>query len=118
MAGLTFVAEELAGLLPSDFLRRVPFERLTHLPRYLKALLIRAERASLNPLKEQEKARQLAPYRTALRQLSANSPERHAGIEAFRWMLEEFKVSLFAQELGTALPVSGKRLDQYLAELR
>jgi ATP-dependent helicase HrpA len=111
------LAAELAGLVPSRFLERITYERLTHLPRYLKALLIRAERAALNPAKNQERLRQLAPYQDALKNLQAQPPRSPAAqrqIEAYRWMVEEFKVSLFAQELGTALPVSPKRLDQQL----
>ncbi|HXJ59601.1 MAG TPA: ATP-dependent RNA helicase HrpA [Verrucomicrobiae bacterium] len=114
------LAEELAALLPTDFLQTVSFEQLGHFPRYLKALLIRAERAALNPLKDQEKARRLAPYRAALLRLSgaSHAPELFKDVQTFRWMIEEFKVSLFAQELGTAYPVSAMRLDDYLAGLR
>jgi ATP-dependent helicase HrpA len=91
------------------------------MPRYLKALQIRAERAALNPVKDQERARQLAPYAQALRELRAGHPDSHQtarDLEEFRWMVEEFKVSLFAQELGTAQPVSPKRLDEFLRRLR
>jgi ATP-dependent helicase HrpA len=111
------LADELASQVPSRFLERVTYDQLTHLPRYLKALLIRAERAALNPAKDQERLRRLAPYQDALKKLQAQparSPEAQRQIEAFRWMVEEFKVSLFAQELGTAMPVSPKRLDQQL----
>ena len=115
------LAAELASLVSSRFLERVAYDRLPHLPRYLKALLIRAERAALNPAKNQDRLRQLAPYQDALRQLQAQparSPEAKRQREAFRWLVEEFKVSLFAQELGTALPVSPKRLDQQLEIIR
>lgn len=115
------LAAELASLLPSRFLERIPFERLPHLPRYLKALLTRIERAALNPTKDQERARQVAPYVEALRKLEATPPQTEAARterEALRWMIEEFKVSLFAQELGTAVPVSAKRLDQQLERVR
>jgi ATP-dependent helicase HrpA len=111
------LVQELAGLVSARFLERISYDRLTHLPRYLKALLIRAERAALNPLKNQERLLQLAPYQDALKKLHAQparSPEAQRQREAFRWMVEEFKVSLFAQELGTAMPVSPKRLDQQL----
>jgi ATP-dependent helicase HrpA len=111
------LAAELASLVSSRFLERIAYDRLTHLPRYLKALLIRAERAALNPAKDQERVRQLAPYQDALKKLQAQpagSPEAQRQIEAYRWMVEEFKVSLFAQEVGTAIPVSPKRLDQQL----
>jgi ATP-dependent helicase HrpA len=111
------LADEMAILVSSRFLERISYERLAHLPRYLKALLIRAERAALNPAKNQERLRQIAPYQEALKKLQAQpagSSEVQRQIEIFRWMTEEFKVSLFAQELGTAAPVSPKRLDQQL----
>jgi ATP-dependent helicase HrpA len=114
------VTSELASLLPENFLETTPFEHLAHFPRYLKALLIRAERAALNPQKDQERARQLLPYIQALRELRARPPASAAArrsIEEFRWLIEEFKVSLFAQELGTAAPVSAKRLSDYLDKL-
>ncbi|MDB6023184.1 MAG: ATP-dependent helicase HrpA, partial [Pedosphaera sp.] len=115
------LAGELDKLLPARFLERIEYERLPHLQRYLKALLIRGERAALNPAKDQERLRQLAPYQAALNELQAKpSPsfEANRQIKAFRWMIEEFKVSLFAQELGTAIPVSPKRLDQQLEIIR
>ena len=111
------LAAELAGLLPSRFLERIAYDRLAEMPRYLKALLIRAERAALNPAKDRERSDRLAPWQDALKKLlaqPARSLETQRQIEAFRWMVEEFKVSLFAQELGTALPVSPKRLEQQL----
>ncbi|MFN3407570.1 MAG: ATP-dependent RNA helicase HrpA [Limisphaerales bacterium] len=111
---------ELDALLPARFLVVTPHERLPHLARYLKALGIRAERAALNPVKDRERARQLAPFVTALRQWQAKPPASEEGrrrVEAFRWLVEEFKVSLFAQELGTAETVSVKRLEQALAGL-
>ena len=111
------LAAELNDLMSSRFLERISYERLAHLPRYLKGLLIRAERAALNPAKNQDRLRQLEPYLDALKQLQAQSQSSRAKqrqIEAFRWMVEEFKISLFAQELGTAVPVSPKRLDQQL----
>jgi ATP-dependent helicase HrpA len=115
------LATELTALAPARFLDRIPFERLPHLPRYLKALLIRAERAALNPLKDQERARQLAPYQDSLQRWDTNAPrsaEARRQLEEFRWMIDEYNVSLFAQELGTAAPVSPKRLDQQLERIR
>jgi ATP-dependent helicase HrpA len=109
------LSEELAELLPARFLETIPFEQLVHLPRYLKALLIRSERAALNPAKDQERVRLIAPYKEALRQMQAGrnpTRERQKATEEFRWMIEEFKVSLFAQELRTAFPISARRLDE------
>lgn len=113
------LAEELGALMPAAFLDHVDFERLRHLPRYLKALTLRAERAANNPAKDAERAKQLVPYLNALERLQANPPQDAAvRIDEFRWLVEEFKVSVFAQELGTAVPVSTKRLDQALETLR
>jgi ATP-dependent helicase HrpA len=115
------LAGELSNLVSSRFLERITYDRLSHLPRYLKALLVRAERAALNPAKNQDRLRQLAPYQDALRKLQAQparSPGMLSQIETFRWMVEEFKISLFAQEIGTAMPVSPKRLDQQLEIIR
>ena len=114
-------AAELDALLPPNFLATIPFAQLTHLPRYLKALATRMERAKLNPVKDQERVQQLAPYVAALKNFHASPPksvEARRRLEVFRWMIEEFKVSLFAQELGTAFPVSPPRLDQQLGQCR
>ena len=107
--------------MPKNFLATVPLDRLVHLPRYLKAMLTRLERAAQNPLKDQERACHLVPYVEVLRSLQPGpnaSVETRAKVDEFRWMIEEFKVSLFAQELGTAFPVSPKRLDQHLQLIR
>ena len=112
---------EIEVLVPAQFLRRIPFEQLVHVPRYLQALLTRAERAALNPPKDAERAVRVQPYVDAARQLRAkpaSSPALRAKVERFVWLVEEFKVSCFAQELGTATPVSAKKLDEALAEIR
>ena len=96
------------------------FTCLRYMPRYLKALTTRMERAKLNPVKDKERAQQIAPYLEALKKLNANPPktgEAKRQLSEFRWMVEEFKVSLFAQELGTATPVSPKRLDEKLRQI-
>jgi ATP-dependent helicase HrpA len=105
--------KELAALVPADFLRRTPYGRLPQLPRYLKAMKLRAERARKNPAKEAERAAQVARYAAAVEKLR----DREGG-EAFRWLVEEFRVSLFAQELGTQEPVSAVKLDRALEALQ
>jgi ATP-dependent helicase HrpA len=113
-------AEELESLLPRNFLVVIPFAQLAQLPRYLKALATRMERARLNPQKDKERAAQIAPYLARLKALTANppsSPEARRLAAEFRWMVEEYKVSLFAQELGTAFPISPKRLDEHLSQI-
>ncbi len=114
--------DDIARLLPVDFLRRVPFTRLPHLCRYLKAVRLRAERAALSPAKDRQKADQIQPFQDSLddllrKDLPPNSPLRPQ-IEDLRWMMEELRVSVFAQELGTAYPVSPKRVNEKLEEVR
>jgi len=115
--------EELARLLPPDFMRRVTWPQLQHFPRYLRARRLRAERWRQNPRKDAERAHQLAPYERALREFESEERDRSvvresAALGKLRWLVEEFRVSLFAQELGTAEPVSEKKLQATLAALR
>jgi ATP-dependent helicase HrpA len=107
------LGDDVAKLVPPDFLRKTPYAQLAHFPRYLKAMKLRAERWRKNPAKDAERAAQLAPYVAAVDKVRA----RESG-EAFRWLVEEFRVSLFAQELGTAEPVSAVKLDRTLATLQ
>jgi ATP-dependent helicase HrpA len=111
------LAADLAGLLPANFVAATPFTQLVHLPRYLQAMNLRAERWKQNQARDAQRAKQLAPY---LQAVAALSPETIFAEEAghFRWLVEEFRVSLFAQELGTAEPVSPVKLDRELKKLR
>ncbi len=114
--------KELNGLVPDDFLERYGPDRLAQLPRYLKAVEMRAERGSYDMEKEQKKAAAISPFTEALRKnikelLPRASLEKLETLEEFFWMVEEFKVSLFAQELKTPFPVSAKRLEKKLREL-
>ncbi len=95
---------DVQRLASDDFPARTPPGQLAQLPRYLRAVAVRAERAAVNATKDAEKARALGPFTGWEARVP---PDRH---EAFRWLLEEFRVSLFAQELGTAQPVSAQRL--------
>jgi len=111
------LAADLAALLPSDFIAAMPFPQLAHFPRYLKAMKLRADRWKDNAARDAERAKRLAPYVRALAALPADTRGSDAA-GRYRWMIEEFRVSLFAQELGTAEPVSAVKLDRELAALR
>jgi ATP-dependent helicase HrpA len=104
------MADDLAALVPPDFLRVTPFERIAHLPRYLKSLQARAERAKRDPAKDAARARELARFVAAAKKLGPAAGE-------WRWLVEEFRVSLFAQELGTTEPVSAVKLERLRQEL-
>jgi ATP-dependent RNA helicase HrpA len=105
------VEEAVARLLPQDFLERTPFERLQHFPRYLKAAGLRLEKLRAGPERDARLMAEFAPLQQRwLRELSKRSGARDPRLEQFRWLLEELRVQLFAQELKTPVPVSSKRL--------
>ncbi|HEY8586286.1 MAG TPA: ATP-dependent RNA helicase HrpA [Rhodanobacter sp.] len=108
--------EQFDALLDAGFLRELPPLRLAHYPRYLKAMRLRGERLRQDPAKDQQRMLQVMPYWRAYLQRRAAGAEPEALAE-LRWLIEEWRVSLFAQELKTAEPVSAKRLAKALAGL-
>ena len=113
---------EMEELLPIDFLCRFDAARLKHTPRYLKTLKIRADRGLLNQEKDRRREQELLPFVTRLKELSENLPpfasnEKKQALAGLSLMIDEFKVSLFAQELKTAFPISSRRLEEKLSEI-
>jgi ATP-dependent helicase HrpA len=116
------IRQEMDALVPQNFLELHDSERLAHLPRYLNALRIRAQRGVNNAEKHRIKNARIEEFSAWLQQCEGNlsrhgSNEKRKALEAFRWMIEEFKVSVFAQELKTAFPVSAKRLEEKKKEI-
>jgi ATP-dependent helicase HrpA len=105
---------QLAALAAPGFLRDVPAEALAEYPRWLKALSLRAERAQRDPVRDQQRMLELAPFNEAL----SNADPADAETRALRWELEELRVQLFAQELGAKGGVSPKKLAQRVQRLR
>ena len=105
-ANLDDLRAQLDGLVPPGFLRDVPADVLAEYPRYLKAMSLRAERAQRDPVRDQQRMLELAPFIAAL----ATADPTHPEAQALRWELEELRVQLFAQELGAKGGVSPKRL--------
>lgn len=113
----------LARLVPENFMELYSKDRLRHIPRYLEAISVRTRRGIINPEKDMAKANILTVFTDSLNSfLQALSPdaseEKRQAIESYFWLIEEFKVSLFAQELKTAVPVSEKRLKTAMEEIR
>ncbi|RUL76850.1 ATP-dependent RNA helicase HrpA [Dyella choica] len=107
--------EQIDGLLGPGFLCELSTVRLAHFPRYLKAMRLRAERLRQDPARDQQRLLQVLPYwRECLKHRAAGDE----GLDELRWLIEEWRVSLFAQELKTAEPVSVKRLAKALEALR
>lgn len=114
--------EELEKLVPKDFVSAYPSEFIAQLPRMLRALGIRAERGKFSTEKDQAKAARLKPYLAEYERLcrlfsGSLDPEKARLLFELRWMIEEFKVSLFAPEIKTAFPVSPKRLEIKINEI-
>ena len=154
------VQAELQSLVPIDFPEYYSFDRMKELPRYLKALALRAERGSLNLASAEKKMQEVMIYSLQLQEIIIEEkasilpshtqsgeaslllrggesrrcnpvvfsdlrdclahcihPQRQSKIEELFWMIEEYKVSLFAQELKTPYPVSPKKLNQLIKDI-
>jgi ATP-dependent helicase HrpA len=106
------IRQQLDHLICPGFLLGTPDRWLREYPRYLEAIRLRLERLARAPLKDRQKAAILRPWwQDYLRFAShVNASAAPTELMEYRWLLEEFRVSLFAQELKTALPVSVERL--------
>ncbi|MCG3145590.1 MAG: hypothetical protein HONDAALG_03225 [Gammaproteobacteria bacterium] len=116
---LADVRAQMQALVYPGFVSATPPERFRHLPRYLKAAIARLEKLVREPARDRQRADQLRPYlRRYAEYCSRQEGAAAAGaLPAYRWLLEEFRVSLFAQELGTAAAVSAARLDREWQDL-
>ncbi|MGH8578661.1 MAG: ATP-dependent RNA helicase HrpA [Gammaproteobacteria bacterium] len=103
------IRQQLSALIHKGFISDTPPEWLQHLPRYLKAIDRRLDKLEQGPSKDGERYAQLEPFWRAW-QAASESKRDEASAQHFRWLLEEFRVSLFAQDLGTAETVSETRL--------
>ncbi|WP_418647407.1 ATP-dependent RNA helicase HrpA [Thauera butanivorans] len=109
------IQAQLAALLPKDFLLAFPWERLAHFPRYLKGASVRLDKLRNNPARD---AQSMAEWKGLAQAWERErQARRRAGVEdpaqeEFRWLLEELRVGLYAQELRTPMPVSVKRLQK------
>ena len=111
---------QLEALLAPGFLYRTPARWLERLPVYLKALAIRLEKLALRLPRDQEAVRELEVLGKRHADYLAAHPGSAAAavrVQEYRWMLEEYRVSVFAQQLGTVAPVSPKRLEKLWEEL-
>ena len=112
-------AQQLARLVPKNFLAATPWPALQHFARYLKAIVLRLDKVRSDPARDAARLVELRPQEQRYWRLVA---ERKGLVDdrmtEFRWLLEELRVSFFAQELRTPQPVSVKRLDKVWAQLQ
>jgi ATP-dependent helicase HrpA len=110
--------QQLNRLIPKKFLQATPWDRLQHLARYLKAITLRLDKYRADPARDAARMTELRPQDQRYWRLVA---ERKGVVDErmqeFRWLLEELRVSFFAQELRTPQPVSVKRLDKAWAQI-
>ena len=113
---------ETIRLMPGNFMQLYELDRLLHIPRYLQAVSVRAQRGIIDPEKEKARSRELEIHTAYLDKLLKNltqlvSEDKKKALEEYFWLIEEYKVSLFAQELKTPVPISAKRLDKKFKEI-
>ena len=112
----------LNNLVPKNFIQLYDDNRLLRLVRYIQAIALRAERGRVSPEKDNIKAGRIEPFERRLAHLAQSlgpesSHEKRQAVESFFWMLEEYKISVFAQEIKTAHPVSPQRLEKQLVKI-
>ncbi|QAZ38176.1 ATP-dependent RNA helicase HrpA [Methylibium sp. Pch-M] len=112
------VAAQLARLCPKRFLAETGYAQLHHLPRYLKGVTLRLDKWRADPARDAARLAELRPIEQRyLRRVAELKGAADARLDEFRWLIEELRVSLFAQELRTPQPVSAKRLEKAWSQL-
>ena len=108
------VEQQLSQLFAPQFIVTTPPQQLSQFPRYLKAIELRMDKVKGDPARDTARTNELQalvlPWQRAV---SARKGVSDPRLEEFRWLLEELRVSLFAQELKTPMPVSVKRLQKF-----
>ncbi|MCH6256005.1 ATP-dependent RNA helicase HrpA [Puniceicoccaceae bacterium K14] len=107
--------QEVVRLTPKNFLQTTPFDSLLHIERYLTAIEKRAIKRIQNPKRDAQWAREIKSLRDRYKQITNST--KHSNSQEVKWMIEEFTVSLFAQELGTRYPISGKRIEKKIENI-
>ncbi|NYE21660.1 ATP-dependent RNA helicase HrpA [Pigmentiphaga litoralis] len=107
------IEQQMRALMPKWFVRETPYTQLVHYPRYMRAAQARVDKLRADPARDAkllgELGQLLTPYQRAK---AARKGVDDARLDEFRWMIEELRVALFAQELRTPMPVSVKRLQK------
>ncbi len=110
--------QQLQRLMPKQFIAVAPWAQLAHFPRYLKAVTLRLDKYRADPARDASRLAELRPQEQRYWRLVAERKGQvDARMQELRWLLEELRVSFFAQELRTPQPVSVKRLDKLWAQI-
>ncbi len=110
---------QLGRLVYPGFLSATPAARLDDLPRFLEAARLRLERVASNTARDHDSMAMVHSLESRMQAFdrATPTPEQRDALEAFRWLVEELRVSLFAQMLGTRVKVSAKRLEKRWEEI-
>jgi ATP-dependent helicase HrpA len=112
------VQAQLQRLMPKRFVALTPYAQLQHFPRYLKGITMRLDKLRGDPARDAQRLTELRPLdQRYTRRLAELKGTHDARLDEFRWLLEELRISLFAQELRTPQPVSLKRLEKVWAQM-
>lgn len=111
------IKTQLEYLFQPGFSYRFGTEHIRDYSRYLKAIELRVERIKHNPLKDMQLMQQFQPWQEELEKLNDNTKIPQFEIDDYGWMLQEYRISLFAQGQKTRFPISHKRLQKFLDEL-
>ena len=120
LASVEDMKRQLDRLVYRGFVQQTPWERLTRFPRYLRALELRIDKLGTALARDRQRMAEMAEVEQAWRERDERAREKGVfdpRLDEIRWMLEELRISLFAQELGTAYPVSVKRVGRRWREL-
>ncbi|WP_334003128.1 ATP-dependent RNA helicase HrpA [Burkholderia gladioli] len=110
---------QLGALVGKRFVIDTPYPQLAHFPRYLKGIAMRIDKLKADAARDARQLAEFAPLNQQyLRALSQRGGAADARLTEFRWLLEELRISLFAQELRTPMPVSVKRLHKVWESLQ
>ncbi len=101
---------QLDDMIYDGFLTELLPSRLEHYPRYLEATLVRLAGIEHDPQRDRQRLQQVEGFWQQYQQLLAQGREYDEAVDRYRWLIEEFRVSLFAQQLGTQAKVSVQRL--------
>ncbi|BCJ29255.1 ATP-dependent RNA helicase HrpA [Actinocatenispora sera] len=116
VAALADIKQQLAGLVHAGFVAETGWQRLADLPRYLSAVDKRLDRLPAKPQRDREQMTRVRELAAEYEDARAQRPPS-AELTAIRWMLEELRVSYFAQSLGTPYPISDRRIERALDAL-
>ena len=115
------IQSQLDHLIYPGFIHQTEKQWLLQLPKYLKGIEKRIKKLEQTPQKDQQRMAQLAPYWNQYTEWRANGSliTAHSNkLNQYHWMLQEMRISLFCQELGTCIKISFPRLDEIVSEIK